>query len=150
MSGNAAYEVQGYTGGVWRTLRVCGDAEDAIAEAKRDNRKYLSVRVTAEIYNENSGKYISRTVYRHSQLTPAQKMTLAAPEQKPVVVRPPRRSVPSSRNKVRQPRYGRPVHRAAELVESETITGMLVWRLSLVALIGLSLVWGLQQFRQLL
>lgn len=150
MSGNAAYEVQGYAGGVWRTLRVCGDADDAIAEAKgtRDNRKYLSVRVTAEIYNENSGKYISRTVYRHSQLTPAQK----------AAVQPPCRSASPSADRSRprpqpqqQPRRPRPAYNAsAELVESETIAGMLVWRLSLVALIGLSLVWGLQQFRQLL
>jgi hypothetical protein len=110
MSGHAAYEVQGYAGGVWRTLRVCGDADDAVAEAKgtRDNRKYLSVRVTAEIYNENSGKYFSRTVYRHSQLAPPHKMALA-PEQK-AVARQPRRSV-SSGTKVHQPRYGRPAGR---------------------------------------
>ena len=39
---------------------------------------------------------------------------------------------------------------AAELVESDTIAGMLVWRLGLVALIGLSLLAALQQFRQLI
>ena len=72
MSGNAAFEVQGYAGGVWRTLRVCGDADDAIAAAKgtRANRKYLSVRVTSEIYNEGTGKFVSRVVYRHSLVTP--------------------------------------------------------------------------------
>ena len=143
MSGNAAFEVQGYAGGVWRTLRVCGDADDAIAAAKgtRANRKYLSVRVTSEIYNEGTGKFVSRVVYRHSLLTPEQRPAPAQPQRATAPVREamrPRRSV----------RPARPA--AAELVESDTIAGMLVWRLGLVALIGLSLLAALQQFRQLI
>ena len=142
MSGNA-FEVQGYAGGVWRTLRVCGDADDAIAEAKgtRANRKYLSVRVTSEIYNENAGKFFSRVVYRHSLLMPEQRT--AQPPPGPAA--PPRD--PVRRRRAVQP--ARTVAAAAELTE-DTIAGMLVWRLGLVALIGLSMVLALQQFRELI
>lgn len=146
MSGKAAFEVQGYAGGVWRTLRVCGDEEDAVAEAKgtRANRKYLSVRVTTESYNEDTGKFLSRVVYRHSLLAPEQR---TAPQQ------PLRTTASPPREALRQRRAGRPAGTSAAAVElagSGTIAGMLVWRLGLVALIGLSLVLALQQFRQMI
>jgi len=140
MSGNTAYEVQGYTGGVWRTLRVCDDQDDAVDEAKRarHNHKYLSVRVTVEVFNEASGKFFSRVVYRYSCLTP---------EQRAAVLQP-RRSATSSIDIPRRPRYGQPAYDtpAVELAEFDTITEMLIWRLGLVALIGLSLLLAIHRF----
>lgn len=57
--------------GQWRTLGTFDDANAAIAEAIRLRRtlKYSGIRVTEESYQNNSGKFASRVVYRYSHKT---------------------------------------------------------------------------------
>ena len=139
MSGRTAYEVQGYTGGEWRTLRVCGDPDSAVTDAKslRDNRKYLGIRVRAEMFNETSSAFASRVIYRYSRLTPEQKVP-AGHARRPT----------SSLEIPQRPTYNRSMYnaRADQFSDSESLAGMLVWRLGLVALVGLSLLLAIQHF----
>jgi hypothetical protein len=65
------FEIHACAKGHWRTLGTFEDANDAIAEAVRLRRtlKYSGIRVTAESYQNSSGKFASRVVYRYSHKT---------------------------------------------------------------------------------
>jgi hypothetical protein len=67
------FEIHACAKGRWRTLGTFDDANRAIAEAVRLRRtlKYSGIRVTAENYQNNSGEFASRVVYRYSHETRA-------------------------------------------------------------------------------
>lgn len=136
---NTTYEVQGFAGGEWFRLRVCGESEDAIAEAMRARRgrKYLSVRVSAEVYDETTGKYHSRVVYRYSPLTEDRAVAVRRAQQ---------RASREDRGRDNTP-FRAP---AMELAEPESLTDMLIWRMGLVAIIGVGLWMGVHHFLHLL
>lgn len=65
------FEIHACAKGHWRTLGTFEDANEAIAEAVRLRRtlKYSGIRVTAESYQDSSGKFARRVVYRYSHET---------------------------------------------------------------------------------
>lgn len=65
------FEIHACSKGHWRMLGTFEDANDAIAEAIRLRRtlKYSGIRVTAESYQDSSGKFARRVVYRYSHET---------------------------------------------------------------------------------
>lgn len=71
MSSGTLYEVHGCAKGQWRTIRTCGDAESAIAEAVRlrSTRRFSGIRVTEERYQNSSGQFVTRVVYRYAHRT---------------------------------------------------------------------------------
>ncbi len=70
-AGETIFEIHACAKGHWRTLGTFEDANDAIAEAMRLRRtlKYSGIRVTAESYQDSSGKFARRVVYRYSHET---------------------------------------------------------------------------------
>jgi hypothetical protein len=78
------FELRVRAKGQWRTLGTFDDANVAIAEAIRLRRtlKYSGIRVTEESYQNNSGKFASRVVYRYSHQTrqPGMRWPAAAQE----------------------------------------------------------------------
>jgi len=69
MSGHVSFELQTYTGGVWKIDSVYDDREIALFEAKRvhESGRYSAVRVIEERYNHASGNYVLKTVFRASK-----------------------------------------------------------------------------------
>lgn len=65
------FEIHACAKGRWRTLGTFEDANQAIAEAVRLRRtlKYSGIRVTAEHYQNASGQFASRVLYRYSHKT---------------------------------------------------------------------------------
>lgn len=66
MSDNVTYELQTYLGGVWKIDSVYDDRQIAVYEAQRIHAggRFSAVRVVAEIYDENAGRMVSKTVFR--------------------------------------------------------------------------------------
>ena len=66
MSDNITYELQTYLGGVWKIDSVYDDRQIAVFEAQRINAggRVSAVRVVAEIYDDNVGRMVSKTVFR--------------------------------------------------------------------------------------
>ena len=61
-----SYEIQLYQAGAWKINAIFDDAELALFEARRmvDSRRYGSIRVVKEVFDDNSGNVTTRTIFR--------------------------------------------------------------------------------------
>lgn len=66
MSGYLSYELQTFLGGTWKTDSVFDDREIATFEAQRVQKsgRYSAVRLVEDRYDQKSGNYVSKTVFR--------------------------------------------------------------------------------------
>lgn len=130
--GETIFEIHACAKGQWRTLGTFEDANDAIAEAVRLRRtlKYSGIRVTAEIYQDSSGKFARRVVYRYSHAT---RPPAAAADWRPAAAGPSVRCAPVAPS---EPQTADP------LLDHEFMR-MIALRLGFVILAAMVTLWAL-------
>ena len=131
------YELQTYNRTDWKIDSMFDDAEMAVDEARRveESKRYSGVRVIEEIYDEETNRTTTRTVFRGGLANQMNKERHASKQS---------RSTPPA-----APRYGtgrEPVHRVASRAKQKQgslLTPILLF--VICALLGLLALIGLHQ-----